>query len=201
LSTLLPIAVLGLAYATLFALERARPLRRVKRRLIPRLIVNVVVSTTTFAAAAVVVQPTAAAMLDLTRANAFGLIPLLGLTGIFGMAATFLLLDLSFYYWHVANHRVALLWRFHNVHHIDPDLDVSTAFRFHFVEPGNAISPATRLLARTRRTTPATGAGIVRRGRATRLIGGMPPALRLPHCSDRYAALANCDIGIRSADI
>jgi sterol desaturase/sphingolipid hydroxylase (fatty acid hydroxylase superfamily) len=26
------------------------------------------------------------------------------------------------------------LWRFHNVHHIDPDLDVSTAFRFHFGE-------------------------------------------------------------------
>src|ERR1700757_752094 len=28
------------------------------------------------------------------------------------------------------------LWRFHNVHHIDPDLDVSTAFRFHFGEIG-----------------------------------------------------------------
>jgi len=27
-----------------------------------------------------------------------------------------------------------MLWRFHNVHHIDPDLDVSTSFRFHFVE-------------------------------------------------------------------
>src|SRR5207249_457318 len=40
----------------------------------------------------------------------------------------------SFYYWHVANHRVAFLWRFHVAHHIDPDLDVTTAFRFHFVE-------------------------------------------------------------------
>jgi sterol desaturase/sphingolipid hydroxylase (fatty acid hydroxylase superfamily) len=27
-----------------------------------------------------------------------------------------------------------VLWRFHNVHHIDPDLDVSTGFRFHFGE-------------------------------------------------------------------
>jgi sterol desaturase/sphingolipid hydroxylase (fatty acid hydroxylase superfamily) len=26
------------------------------------------------------------------------------------------------------------LWRFHNVHHIDPDMDVTTAFRFHFAE-------------------------------------------------------------------
>jgi sterol desaturase/sphingolipid hydroxylase (fatty acid hydroxylase superfamily) len=43
-------------------------------------------------------------------------------------------MDLTFYYWHLANHRLPFLWRFHNVHHIDPDLDVSTAFRFHFGE-------------------------------------------------------------------
>jgi sterol desaturase/sphingolipid hydroxylase (fatty acid hydroxylase superfamily) len=43
-------------------------------------------------------------------------------------------MDLTFYWWHVANHRIPFLWRFHNVHHIDPDLDVSTAFRFHFGE-------------------------------------------------------------------
>ncbi len=47
---------------------------------------------------------------------------------------SFLLMDLTFYYWHLANHRVPFLWRFHNVHHIDPDLDVSSAFRFHFGE-------------------------------------------------------------------
>jgi sterol desaturase/sphingolipid hydroxylase (fatty acid hydroxylase superfamily) len=43
-------------------------------------------------------------------------------------------MDLSFYYWHMANHKMPFLWRFHNVHHVDPDLDVSTAFRFHFGE-------------------------------------------------------------------
>lgn len=49
-------------------------------------------------------------------------------------AISVLLMDLAFYYWHLANHRVPLLWRFHNVHHIDPGLDVSTALRFHFGE-------------------------------------------------------------------
>jgi sterol desaturase/sphingolipid hydroxylase (fatty acid hydroxylase superfamily) len=34
------------------------------------------------------------------------------------------------------NHKISFLWRFHNVHHIDPDLDVSTAFRFHLGEVG-----------------------------------------------------------------
>jgi sterol desaturase/sphingolipid hydroxylase (fatty acid hydroxylase superfamily) len=43
-------------------------------------------------------------------------------------------MDLTFYWWHRANHRIPLLWRFHNIHHLDPDLDVSTAFRFHFGE-------------------------------------------------------------------
>ncbi len=136
MSTPLTILVLGIAYALLFLLERALPLRQPKERLLPRLLVNVVISATAFAAAAAVVWPTAGAMLDITTAKSFGLIPLVGLTGVFEALAAFLLLDLSFYYWHVANHRVALLWRFHNVHHIDPDLDVSTAFRFHFVEVG-----------------------------------------------------------------
>jgi len=50
------------------------------------------------------------------------------------MAIGFVLMDLAFYWWHRANHRIRLLWRFHNVHHIDLDLDVSTSFRFHFGE-------------------------------------------------------------------
>jgi sterol desaturase/sphingolipid hydroxylase (fatty acid hydroxylase superfamily) len=59
-------------------------------------------------------------------------------------ALGFLLMDLSFYYWHVVNHRIPFLWRFHNVHHIDPDLDVSTALRFHFGEV--ALSAAFRVV-------------------------------------------------------
>jgi sterol desaturase/sphingolipid hydroxylase (fatty acid hydroxylase superfamily) len=56
----------------------------------------------------------------------------------------FLLMDLAFYWWHVANHRIPFLWRFHNVHHIDPDLDVSTAFRFRVGEV--ALSTAFRIV-------------------------------------------------------
>ena len=35
---------------------------------------------------------------------------------------------------HVINHKLPLLWRFHLVHHTDRDLDITTAFRFHFGE-------------------------------------------------------------------
>jgi len=63
--------------------------------------------------------------------------------GAIQLAVSFLLMDLTFYWWHVANHRIPVLWRLHNVHHIDPELDVSTAFRFHFGEV--ALSAAFRV--------------------------------------------------------
>ena len=42
-----------------------------------------------------------------------------------------LAMDYGFYLWHVATHKVPFLWRFHRVHHLDPDMDASTAVRFH----------------------------------------------------------------------
>ena len=48
--------------------------------------------------------------------------------------ATFLLMDYAYWWWHWAMHMVPFFWRFHNVHHTDLDLDVSTAARFHFGE-------------------------------------------------------------------
>ena len=51
----------------------------------------------------------------------------------------FLMLDYGYYWWHVGTHRIPLLWRFHNVHHTDLDMDVSTAARFHFVEIGISV--------------------------------------------------------------
>jgi len=43
-------------------------------------------------------------------------------------------MDLVFYVWHLLNHKVSLLWRFHLVHHSDLNMDVSTASRFHIGE-------------------------------------------------------------------
>jgi sterol desaturase/sphingolipid hydroxylase (fatty acid hydroxylase superfamily) len=50
----------------------------------------------------------------------------------FGAAA----LDAVSYAWHRANHRIPLLWRFHQVHHADASFHVSTALRFH---PGELL--------------------------------------------------------------
>jgi len=44
------------------------------------------------------------------------------------------LLDFLIYAQHVASHKIPLLWRFHKVHHVDRDLDVTSGFRFHPIE-------------------------------------------------------------------
>ena len=50
-----------------------------------------------------------------------------------------LLLDYTLYLWHVLEHRLPALWRFHAVHHVDLDMDASTALRFHFGELAASI--------------------------------------------------------------
>lgn len=56
------------------------------------------------------------------------------LSGWAGLIFDLLILDLWIYWWHRANHRIPLLWRFHEVHHLDQFLDVTTAVRFHLGE-------------------------------------------------------------------
>jgi sterol desaturase/sphingolipid hydroxylase (fatty acid hydroxylase superfamily) len=46
----------------------------------------------------------------------------------------FMILDFTNYLWHILNHKLPVLWRFHIVHHTDLDLDVTTAIRFHYGE-------------------------------------------------------------------
>ncbi len=118
----------------LFLLERLFPLRRAKYPLARRLFVNLVFAALAFTVVALTVRPAAEGMLDWTGRNAFGLLRLSVVPEPVRPFLAFLLMDLTFYWWHRANHRVPLLWRFHNIHHLDPDLDVSTAFRFHFGE-------------------------------------------------------------------
>jgi sterol desaturase/sphingolipid hydroxylase (fatty acid hydroxylase superfamily) len=121
-------------FALLFVVERLFPLRRATRSLVERFFVNLAISVFTFIAAVGLLQPAVQSALRWSAGKPFGFAHFVALPSPFGFVLSFLLMDLSFYYWHLANHRVPFLWRFHNVHHIDPDLDVSTAFRFHFGE-------------------------------------------------------------------
>lgn len=126
--------IVGTTLVLLFLLERIFPLRRVTRPLWGRLLINGGLSIITYVTALFFVRPMALGTLQWASLYSVGLLHLFGLTGPSEFLLGFLLLDLSFYYWHRLNHWVSPLWRFHNAHHIDPDLDASTGFRFHFGE-------------------------------------------------------------------
>lgn len=55
-------------------------------------------------------------------------------SGWLGLGLDLALLDFWIYWWHRATHRFPLLWRFHEVHHLDEMLDTTSALRFHFGE-------------------------------------------------------------------
>lgn len=127
-------AIVAVILVLLFLLERFFPLRPRNRPVVGRLISNVGVTTLAVAVNATVVQSAAQITRQWTFNHGVGLTYLMPLPGIAQPILGFLLMDLTFYYWHRANHSFRFLWRFHNAHHIDPDLDVSTSFRFHFGE-------------------------------------------------------------------
>ena len=53
---------------------------------------------------------------------------------ILSLISAILILDLAIYWQHRASHALPFLWRIHQVHHSDPQIDLSTAVRFHPIE-------------------------------------------------------------------
>ena len=121
-------------FLSLLALEYFFPLRNKTYSLVVRLLINASLSVISFMVVFFLVYPAANNAISWSSENSFGILNLIKLPSVIEGIIAFLLMDLAFYYWHLANHKIPVLWRFHNVHHIDPDLDVSTAFRFHFGE-------------------------------------------------------------------
>jgi sterol desaturase/sphingolipid hydroxylase (fatty acid hydroxylase superfamily) len=73
---------------------------------------------------------------DWAAARGIGALSWLGAPGWLAAAIGVLGLDAVSYGWHRANHRVGVLWRFHQVHHADTSFHVTTALRFH---PGELL--------------------------------------------------------------
>jgi len=127
-------AILTGSFFLFLLLERVLPLRRRSQNMATRWTVNAVFTTLAFLTGFLVVRNTTLLLTDWTTEHSFGLLHWLPLGETGQWMVGFLLMDLTFYYWHRANHSIRFLWRFHNVHHMDPDMDVTTSFRFHFVE-------------------------------------------------------------------
>jgi sterol desaturase/sphingolipid hydroxylase (fatty acid hydroxylase superfamily) len=126
--------LLACMFLALLGLQWRFPLRRQHFGMLRRLVRNFVLSIPGFAIVRLAMLPIPLAIAMRVQAHHIGLLNWFALPRWAAVIATFLIMDYAYWWWHWANHMVPIFWRFHNVHHTDLDLDVSTAARFHFGE-------------------------------------------------------------------
>ncbi len=130
----LRLLLVGGTFAGLWWLERRRPLRRSVEPKGRRTARNLAVAALSAAAIQVAEQPVVGPLTELVERRRWGLVKSLRLPAWLEVPLSVVLLDYTLYLWHVLVHKVPFLWRFHQPHHVDLDLDASTALRFHFGE-------------------------------------------------------------------
>ncbi len=115
-------------------LERRRPLRQRVEPVLPHHVRNFVLAALGALATVLIEVPLIQPLAKLVEDRHWGLTGVFQLQGAVAALAALVLMDYTFYWWHMLLHRVPGLWRFHAVHHVDLDLDTSTALRFHLGE-------------------------------------------------------------------
>jgi sterol desaturase/sphingolipid hydroxylase (fatty acid hydroxylase superfamily) len=118
-------------FALLVYLERRRALRDPTQPKLERTVRNLAIAATAGLVMLFVERPLVLPLTNIVERKRWGLMFSVPLPNILRVVVSVLLLDYTLYVWHVLTHRVPMLWRFHLVHHVDLDLDASTALRFH----------------------------------------------------------------------
>jgi len=126
--------LLGALIVVLLVVQWRFPLRRQHYGILRRLVRNYVVSIPGFVIVRLAMLPIPFALAFWAQQHRVGLLNWLGPPEWLAIPAGFVILDYAYWWWHWANHMIPFFWRFHNVHHTDLDMDVTTAARFHFGE-------------------------------------------------------------------
>ena len=121
-------------FGILVWLENRRPLRNSVESKIVRSGRNLTVAGIAAVVLQMCEQPIVKPLTELVERKNLGLVKLVKLPKWLETISAVVLMDYTLYLWHVLTHRMPFLWRFHLVHHVDLDLDASTAIRFHFGE-------------------------------------------------------------------
>jgi sterol desaturase/sphingolipid hydroxylase (fatty acid hydroxylase superfamily) len=131
-------AVLG-AFGVLVWAETRRPLREHREGKVRRNIRNVAVAALSAATLQALEKPVVNPLARLVERRRWGLLKRFRLPPWAENILAVALMDYGLYHWHIMLHRVPFLWRFHQVHHADLDMDTSTALRFHFGEMAASV--------------------------------------------------------------
>lgn len=130
---LLPAVVAG-TFVMLFLAESVAPLRRPVEQRFRHIVRNLTTGGVSLAVMTLIQTPLLVPVARFIERQEIGLLHWIELPRPWAIVVSIVLLDYTLWIWHWATHRVPFLWRFHVVHHVDLDLDASTALRFHFGE-------------------------------------------------------------------
>ncbi len=126
--------ILTIIFIILFLLETRFQLRKRVQKRWKRIMINFIVSLPAFALLRILFIPAIVWLATKNQSWNIGINYLFNASPAIKFVIAFLLLDYSNYIWHILLHKLPFMWRFHLVHHSDLDLDITTAFRFHFGE-------------------------------------------------------------------
>ena len=127
-------ALFFLTVAVLLVAEAARPLSPLRHPLRQRWFGNAAIFACCQVMLIWVVPAYAAAGAQIAANRDWGLFNQIAAPLWLVIAVTVLAVDGIGYLTHRVEHAVPLLWRMHRTHHSDPDIDLTTAFRFHPLE-------------------------------------------------------------------
>jgi sterol desaturase/sphingolipid hydroxylase (fatty acid hydroxylase superfamily) len=127
-------AVVGGGLLLFTAWETISPLRKMLEPKLRRVIRNLTVGGISLAILTLLQAPILVPVAQWAMRHRVGLLNQVEIPPPLDSVVAIVILDYTLWWWHRASHQVPFLWRFHLPHHVDLDLDASTALRFHFGE-------------------------------------------------------------------
>lgn len=134
LQVIMSTVVVGGGYLLILIVETLRPLRKTVEPKFRHVVRNFTTGGISLAILTLLQAPVLVPVARWAAERRVGLLNLMPLGKSLRLVLAVILLDYTLWWWHWSTHRVPFLWRFHLPHHVDLDLDASTALRFHFGE-------------------------------------------------------------------
>lgn len=136
--TTLRLTVFLSVFLAMAGLEWLLPKRELRHRKVRRWLTNMSITVISSAVVRVLAQLTipiaaVAAALYCSR-QGIGLFNWTAWPTAIEVVLSILILDFALWLQHLISHKVPILWRLHQMHHSDVDIDVTTAIRFHPIE-------------------------------------------------------------------
>ncbi len=126
--------IFAIVFVALLFIQWKWPLRRQHFSVLRRVVRNGILAIPGLFVSRLLLVPIPFLVSIWATRNHFGLSNWLHLPALLTIVLGVILYDYAYYWWHKFMHLAPFFWRFHNVHHTDLDMDVSTASRFHLGE-------------------------------------------------------------------